>query len=231
VVSVSTRFALGPSRPGQVKAENDLEQRTKFFTPYEASKYHALLEATKLAEAGAPIVTAIQTILFGPGPRTEGNHVAKVIEDYLKGTLRRPVGSGQQVWNFAWVQDVARGLVACGERGRIGERYLLGGHNVTLRDFMAAIAEVASLPGPKAGIPAPLVAFVGGLQLLRARATGRPPTLTPGVAAMYNCHWSFTSDRAVRELGYTITPFREALAQTVQWVAQQRQEATWAAGF
>ena len=103
------------------------------------------------------------------------------------------------------------------EKGRPGSRYILGGENVTMNDFLSVLEEVSGVPAPTRTIPAPVATSVAWAYEAWAHLTDREPDLTRDILKIYEENWAYTSDAAERELGYRITPFREALSTTVAW--------------
>jgi len=123
--------------------------------------------------------------------------------------------------NFADVRDVARGMLAAWRKGRRGERYILGGRNLRYVDVMRTIAEVAGVRPPRFGMPRAL-ARIAGLAGDLAERLGRDPLITSTtVRYAYTEGFQFSSDRAVRELGYSMSPIEPAIADALAWFRAQ----------
>jgi len=122
--------------------------------------------------------------------------------------------------NLVHVDDVAAGHLAALDRGRIGERYILGGENVYLRDMLAEIARVVGRPPPRWRVPIaplfPLAVLAEGVGLI----TGREPFLTLDGLRMARHHMFFNDAKARRELGYASRPYREGIADAIAWFRQ-----------
>jgi dihydroflavonol-4-reductase len=122
--------------------------------------------------------------------------------------------------NFVHVDDVAAGHVAALRRGRIGERYILGGENVTLRRLLTDIAEIVGRRPPSIELPrAALYPFAFGAELL-ARLTGREPFATVDGLRMSRYYMHFDDSKARRELGYASRPYRDGIIDAIAWFAQ-----------
>jgi dihydroflavonol-4-reductase len=122
--------------------------------------------------------------------------------------------------NFVHVDDVAAGHVAALRRGRIGERYILGGENVSLRRLLSDIAEIVGRRPPLIKLPrAALYPFAFGAELL-ARWTGREPFATVDGLRMSRYYMHFDDSKARRELGYTSRPYREGIIDAIAWFAE-----------
>ena len=119
--------------------------------------------------------------------------------------------------NLVHVDDVAQGHLAALERGRIGERYVLGGQDVTLRAMLADIAAIVGRRPPGIALPrAPLLPLAWANEKL-ARVTGRDPFLTLDGLRMAKHRMFYSSARAESELGYRARPYREALGDAIAW--------------
>jgi dihydroflavonol-4-reductase len=115
------------------------------------------------------------------------------------------------------VDDVAAGHVAALKRGRIGERYILGGENLTLADLLGRIAQLTSRRPPGLRLPRALIYPLALAAECLARVTEREPFVTLDGIRMAKYKMFFTSTKAERELGYTWRPVEEALRDAVQW--------------
>ncbi|MBI4435812.1 MAG: NAD-dependent epimerase/dehydratase family protein [Candidatus Omnitrophica bacterium] len=208
----SSLFALGPTDPTG-------GNRT-FHTAYERSKAEALEVARAYQKKGHPLVTLIPTVLYGPGRWTEGNHISLMLKELLERKFRGYFDGGRWRWNFAYVRDVAEGHRLALEGGRVGEEYLLGGETVSLREFFTLASELAGCPVPKREIPISFLQGYAVFQEVLAHLFRREPSLTKGSLAMYRHDWVFSDEKARRDLGYTPTPFREALAATIGWLKE-----------
>jgi nucleoside-diphosphate-sugar epimerase len=223
VVWTSTQLTLGPSPPGQVVDEDMPRATDKYLTDYEWSKHQAELLAFEEARRGrAAVVIVNPTRVFGPGRLTESNSGTLLIDRRARG--RSPIlpNRGKDIGNWAFIDDVVEGLLLAMERGRIGERYILGGENVTLREFYRAIDEATGrrrLSLPILGFGA--MCFAQAEKLL-ADWFGIYPLITPGWVRTFFSDWAVSSAKAQRELGYRITPLVDAIKKTLQWLHDNR---------
>jgi farnesol dehydrogenase len=171
-----------------------------------------------------PLVTLYPGVLYGPGPRTEGNLLGEAIIRHLQGNLPGLVGGGGRRWCFAYIDDVAGGHLAALERGRPGGRYILGGENLPLREVFERLAAAAGVKPPRRSIPYWAAEWAGRWQVLRARCGGPPPEITPDEVEVYRHDWTYSSARAQAELGYAITPFAAGLQATLRWARDEIRE-------
>ena len=149
------------------------------------------------------------------GPRdVKPTPTGRIIIEAAAGRMPAFVDTGL---NFVHVDDVAAGHLAALRRGRVGERYILGGENVYLRDFLAAVAAIVGRRPPRIRVPiAPLYPLAIGAEAW-ARLTGREPFLTRDGLRMARHHMFFNDAKARQELGYSSRPYREGLADAIAW--------------
>jgi len=226
VVWTSSIVTLGPTRAGEVADESTPRKTDQFFNEYEKTKWTAEQEAVQQAADGLPVVIVNPTRVYGPGHLTEGNSLARLIDDYDRGRVPVLLNRGINVGNYVLVDDVVSGHLLAMEKGRVGERYILGGDNVTLKEFFRTIDRVSGrrhFQLPMLHI-APLI-FATILQK-RAEWFGVYPTITPGWVRMFLADWAHSPEKAKRELGYEPTSLEEGLRITYEWLVKTRKERT-----
>jgi farnesol dehydrogenase len=219
VVFTSTSLTLGPSNGAPVS--ESAVRSAAFFTEYEYSKFIAEKEIRNYLQAGLNVVIVNPTRVFGPGLLNEGNSVTRMIHMYLQGKWRLVLGDGRGIGNYVFVGDVVRGHLLAMEHGRQGERYILGGENISYNDFFKLLAELANRNYRMFHVPPALALAVSELEKWRAQRLNHYPKITPGWTQLFLADWAYSIARAERELGYTTTPLREALATTIAWLEQR----------
>ena len=216
IVVTSSTAAVGATRDATAMAETFAFNR-QASAPYIVGKWKAEQIALDLAKGGMPIVVVNPSTIMGPGdykPTPSGN----LILTYLKWKL--PIGVPWSAGGFSIVDvdDVAEGHVLAMEKGRIGERYILGGHNLTVEQLFTALSEMTGLPGPGFRAPPPLVALAGAAAELGASITGKTPQLTYKFARDYVGSFVWvSSEKAERELGFSARPLRQTLLRAVRF--------------
>ncbi len=213
VVYTSSFIALGPS--ADPNAGEGLRHPGPFSNEYEETKAQALAWLRVEGFKRFPVVALFPGVIYGPGPRTEGNLVGGMIEQYRAGKFPGLLGSGEQRWSFAFNQDVVNAHLAALEKGRSGEEYVLGGDNRSLNDFFRVLARISKVNRPVRHLPFVAGKLVGAIELARAELFGRPPQLTPGVVEVFKHDWVYSSAKAVKELAYRVTPLEEGVARTL----------------
>jgi dihydroflavonol-4-reductase len=181
---------------------------------YKRSKVVAERVVEKMvAEEGLPAVLVSPSTPIGPRD-IKPTPTGRIIVEAATGKIPAFVDTGL---NLVHVDDVAEGHILALEKGRIGETYILGGEDVSLRQMLAVIAELAGRKAPTINLPrAPLYPIAWIAEAI-ARVTGNEPFVTADALTMAKYHMFFSSAKATRELGYTARPYREALADAFAW--------------
>jgi dihydroflavonol-4-reductase len=211
VVHTSSIAAIGPARDGEVADEDTPYREDAATSPYVRSKHRSEQLALAAAAAGQPVVIVNPAFPFGPGDRGP-TPTGRFVLDALRGRVPGVPDGG---FNAVDVDDVAEGHVLAAERGAIGRRYLLAGHDVTYREFYRAVAEVGGLAPIERRLPSAALRAVGWLGERAARVTGREPTITYAAACYAARRIWYDGSRARRELGAPRTPLRDTLARAI----------------
>lgn len=211
-VYTSTVGCIG-MRKGEVGSEESAAGLEDMQGPYKRSKFLAEKVALEFAQQGFPVVIVNPTAPVGdhdfrPTP------TGKMVVDFLRGAMPAFLDTGL---NIVDVDDVARGHRLACERGRPGERYILGGENLTLQQIFGELAQVTQIAAPKMRIPY-AVAFAAGVASTGwAAVTGREPRAPLDGVRMARKKMWVRHEKAARELGYTARPAAEALRRAAQW--------------
>ncbi len=218
IVWTSSIVTFGPTPRGTVGNEETPRATEHFFTEYERTKTLAEREALDEAARGLPVVVVNPTRVYGPGHLTEGNALARLIDDYDRGRVPLLLNRGVNVGNYVFVDDVVDGHVLALQKGRLGERYILGGENASLREFFGTIDRVSGRRHFQIPLFTVAPLLFAAFQELRARCFGVYPTITPGWVRTFLADWAYESGKARRELGYRPTPLEEGIRTTYQWL-------------
>jgi nucleoside-diphosphate-sugar epimerase len=225
IVFTSTIVTFGPTPPGVVADETLSRITPHCYTEYEESKVVAEKMAVELAQAGRPIVIVNPTRVYGPGKLTEGNSVTQMIDLYTRGRLPLLLNRGVDVGNYVLVDDLVQGYVLAMEKGKVGEKYILGGENASLARFFELVDEISGRKRRLFNLPPAVALFYSRIERWKAQTLGFYPKVTPGWVETFLQDWTYQCGKAERELGYRITPLREGIRQTCQWLKEQRKPA------
>src|SRR5229473_309296 len=180
---------------------------------YKRSKWMAEREALNAAKSGLPVIVAMPTTPVGPWD-WKPTPTGKIILDFLNGKMPGYVETGL---NFVGVEECAAGHLLVAEKGKVGERYLLGGENLTLKQLLDALAGITGLPAPKLKIPHALALGVAYAETAFSRLIGKEPQI-PVEGVKIAQHRMFVDcARARRELGFHAAPVAAALERAVRW--------------
>jgi len=180
---------------------------------YKRSKWLAEKEALSAAKSGLPVIVAMPTTPVGPWD-WKPTPTGKIILDFLNGKMPGYVETGL---NFVGVEECAAGHLLIAEKGKVGERYLLGGENLTLKQMLDALSKITGLPAPKLKIPHGLALGVAYASTVFSRLIGREPGI-PVEGVKIARHMMFVDcSRAQRELGFKAGPVAAALERAVRW--------------
>jgi len=197
-VHCSTIGTIGRTSDGSLPNEETPFNLWATASHYVRSKYRAERAALEAAAAGLPVVVVNPCAPIGPRdikPSSSGQRVLDVLNGRLPSYLEGGI-------NHIAVQDVARGLILAAQRGRIGERYILGNRNLMLEDFLCLVEKAAGIRAPRPAPRRSLFSFLAS----RPADSGHKPT-----ALICDCR------KAITELGLPQTPLDIAFSQAVTW--------------
>ena len=213
VVYTSSVATLGLV-PGGSADEETPSSIDDMIGPYKRSKFAAEEVVRELVrERGLPVVIVNPSTPVGPGD-IKPTPTGRLIVEAARGQMPAFVDTGL---NIVHVDDVAEGHLAAADKGRIGERYVLGGENMALAEILAEVARAVGRRPPWLRVPHGVLFPVAIGAELAARVTGRDPFVTLDGVRMSRKKMYFTSQRASHEFGYAPRPAREAIADAVRW--------------
>jgi dihydroflavonol-4-reductase len=186
---------------------------------YKRSKLAAERVALASVGRGLPLVVVNPSAPVGPwdGKPTP---TGQLIVDFARGKLPAIVDTGL---NVVHVRDVAEGHLLAAERGRVGERYILGHRNMTLAEIVAELAGLTGRPAPRLRLPYALAWTAGAVSTaLSTWVTHRPPAIALEAVRMARRRMFFDAGKAVRELGLPQTPVRAAFEDAIAWFEERR---------
>jgi len=213
VVVTSSVAALGLPKDGKPADETTPVVFDQIIGDYKKSKYLAEQVALEYAEQ-FPVVIVNPSFPVGPGD-IKPTPTGQTILDFLNRKMPAYMDTGMNVVD---VEDVALGHLLAAEKGRVGERYILGGENLTMKQMLDLLAEITGLPAPRVRLPYyPILALsylnAGFCKLV----PGCIPRMTPETIRMSRHLMFFDPGKAIDELGLPQAPAKEALSKAVRW--------------
>jgi farnesol dehydrogenase len=217
VVFTSTGGTMSYSHDGK-PVDEMTNQDPQLHTLYEKTKAEAEKIALDYSKKGLNVITVNPTRVYGPGKLTESNSLTKIIRLYISGLWRIVPGNGKSMGNYVFIDDVVEGHILAAKNGRTGERYILGGENHSFRELFDIIGETAGKRRILVNLPAGLMkGIIKGFMFI-SKISGSPPAITMDWLDKYLNNWIMSSDKAVQELGYRITPLSEGVSNTIKWL-------------
>jgi dihydroflavonol-4-reductase len=213
MVYTSTVATIAVPRGSSLPDERTEARLTDMVGAYKRSKFLAEQEVLAAAREGLPVVIVNPTTPVGPGD-WKPTPTGKIIVDFLNGRMPAYVDTGL---NFVAVEDAAAGHLLAAERGQVGERYLLGGENLSLRELLDALAQVSGRPAPRFRVPLALAFAAACAETFVARLSGREPQIPIDGVRIARHNMFVDCGKAARDLGFSAGPVAPALGRAVRW--------------
>jgi dihydroflavonol-4-reductase len=217
IVYTSTVGAVGIPKDGSPGDETTPVSLDEMVGAYKASKFLAERVADEWAARGAPVVIVNPSAPVGPWD-VKPTPTGKMIVDFLNGKMIGVVDTGL---NIVHVRDVARGHILAAQKGRVGQRYILGHRDMSLFDIFGTLSRMTGLPAPRFRVPYALAWMAAAVMEGLSRITRRPPAVPLTAVRMARKRMYFSSEKAIRELGLPQTPAESALADAVAWFTER----------
>ena len=212
LVHTSSIGAIGVAKPKGTADETTPFEIGHLGLAYINAKHEAELEAMRAAARGLPVVIVNPSFVFGPDDPT-GTSMT-LIRRFLLRQIPVYVDGGL---NIVDVRDVAAGHVLADEKGRVGERYILGGRNFTLDRLFADLARISGVEPPAVKLPASVA--VAGVRA--AKRVGLPLPVATDEVRSASLWWTYRNTKARKELGFEPRPHEQTLEDAVRWQAEQ----------
>jgi dihydroflavonol-4-reductase len=216
IIYTSTVGAVGIPKDGTPGDETTPVTLADMVGAYKASKFLAERVADEWAARGAPIVIVNPSAPIGPWD-VKPTPTGQMIVDFLNGKM---IGSVDTGLNVVHVRDVARGHILAAEKGRVGERYILGHRNLSLLEIFRMLSALTGVPAPRFRVPYAVAWLAAAGMEGASRLTRRPPAVPLTAVRMARKRMYFSAHKAVRELGLPQTPVETGLADAVAWFTE-----------
>ena len=218
LVFTSSGAVLGPSLNHPI--QEDDPRITSFDNDYELSKMLAENLVIDYARRGLHTTIVSPTRVYGPGPDTYSNAINRFVKKFIdKGFAFIPIGL-TAIGNYTFVNDVVKGHLLAMEHSRSGEKYILGGENISFNYFFETVRYLSGNNGKYLHLPKSLMKSVACFKEYIDKLLKRDTELTTDMIDRFYINRALSSQKACAELGYTITPFVDGMEQTIQSIKQ-----------
>jgi len=218
LVYTSSVHAITELPHGQTIAE------IKVFSPstvkgfYAKSKAEATACVLQAAKEGLDAVVVHPAGVIGPEDHQLSN-LGQMVLDFLKGTLRAYISGG---YNFVDVRDVVEGIINASQKGERGECYILSGEYHSVHDMLRLMEDITAIKAPRARIPRWIAYLTSPFAELHYRLHHQKPLFTAYSIATLSTNSDFSSAKAIKFLGYKVTPFRKTMEDTIAWMREHK---------
>ncbi|HEX2968006.1 MAG TPA: NAD-dependent epimerase/dehydratase family protein [Bacteroidales bacterium] len=221
VVITSTAGTMGFSKDS-IPVDEETNKNLLYHTEYERTKHLAEEIAISSATPSTSICIVNPTRVFGPGKLSKSNSMTRIIKLYGKGIWRIIPGDGDSIGNYAFIDDVVTGHIQAAKCGRSGERYILGGENLSFLELFESIGEAYGIKRKMYFVSRENLKRIASMSGKVSRLFGRPALISDNWIDKYLQNWILSSNKAIKEIAYRITPIDEALGITVDWIKSGR---------
>lgn len=217
IVFTSTASVFGFSQNNELI--NETSQRpSKFFIEYERTKNIAEQKIKEYVKSGLNIVIVNPTRVFGPGELSKSNSVTIIMKRFFEQRWRVIPGNGNRIGNYAFIDDVVKGHVLAMKYGKAGENYLLGGDNISFKDFFNTLRPICNNNKTLFSLPTWLMILIANLMLLNAKLLGIKPIFIPSLVEKFFKHdWTTSLEKSKSEINYKPISFNEGAKKTFEW--------------
>ncbi len=217
VIITSTAGTAGFSRDG-LPVDEKTGNNPVYLTEYERTKAIAEKIAAESSSNEMDVIIVKPTRVYGPGKLTKSNSVTRIIKLYGKGLWRIIPGDGKAIGNYVFIDNVVKGHILAAQSGKGGEKYLLGGENLSYLAFFDYLGGAYGRRRKLFKLDESCLKKIVRASGLITTIARKPPFITESWIDKYLQDWIISSNKAVNELSYKITPFEEGVMETVKWL-------------
>jgi nucleoside-diphosphate-sugar epimerase len=222
LVFTSSGGVFGPSLKNPM-SEND-PRIISFESDYDLTKHLAEELVREYVHKGLYGVIVNPTRVYGPGLNTYTNAINRFISWILFKRFVIVPAIGNVESNYSYIDDVIEGHLLAIEKGIAGERYILGGENIAFKTLVGMVLAESGRKNNLIELPVKMVQIASGIRNIAARFIGTPTDLTPKILSRLLKNRTLSSNKAIRQLGYRVTPLHSGIRETIQFLNQQSHE-------
>jgi nucleoside-diphosphate-sugar epimerase len=213
---MSSFGALGPNPEEQNSPTDETFQHISFFqNEYERTKFLGREKVNEYVEKGLKAIMFYPGFVYGPG---DFNIYGEMLFDIISKQFLGIPGKGDSIFCMAYLDDVVNGMISVLNREDLyGQGFVLGGENVSFKEYLSLVAELADVKKPRK-FPMWLGVLYSKLCKFKTHfSKKRVPYITPDMIIGMKCDWAYSSKSAIEKLDYKITPLKEGLSKTIAW--------------
>lgn len=219
LVFTSTAGVFGPSITGKI---TEATQRSMdYFLEYERTKDIAEGKVKEFVKKGLNAMIVNPTRVYGPGLLSKSNSVTIMIKSFSEGKWRVIPGNGKSIGNYVFVDDVVEGQQLAMNKGVSGERYILGGDNISYLDFFNTLRKLTNRRHRLFKLPLFIMLFFSHTLMFLNKLFGIKPMITPALVRKFNYDWVVSSEKAIEKLGYQPCSFEQGAIKTLEWLKKE----------
>jgi len=219
----SSCSVIGPTIK-KAMCEND-KRIAPLDNDYDATKHLAENLVKEYGKKGLYTVIVSPSKVFGPsGFEAKSISVNTIISKFIKGEPTFIPMPSNLIANYCFIEDVIEGHILAMSKGNVGENYILGGENISFSEFFNTIKTLSEKKGKLIEIPKFIMKTLAVMQWLQYKATNKEPLITENGIRQIYCNKIFSSEKAIRKLGYQITPLKVGLQQTIHFLKNRNHE-------
>ena len=203
--------------------END-PRVSSFDNDYDLSKYLAERLVRRYSQKGLNAVIVNPARIYGPGLNRNSSGVNRFVDMLLRSRINLLPWRLEASSSYSFIDDVVNGHILAMEKGASGERYILGGENISYRRFIELFQIISGTRKIALRIPSWMLRSWGFIEMMRGKFSDHDPLLVPAMVRRFNLDKTFDCSKAVKQLGYVITPFELGLQRTIEHLQKMR---TW----
>ncbi len=217
-IHTSCAEALGYTDNVPAATESFSPPDRHYHNEYERTKSQGLEMAALNYDKGLPVITLMPTVLYGPGDLTQSNRIASLVCEFVASDAATVLDEGNQVSNYAYIEDVADAHLLALEKGFPGESYILGGQNATMAGLLELLAKITRRSLHTRQVKFKRALLKARFEEIRARLTKSNPRTTRDAVEIAKHNWAYDDSKARAELGYNGRAIPEGLTRTVEWL-------------
>ncbi len=202
----------------EAPVDETMNRTPVYHTEYERTKAIAEKEAAEYNSDNLEVIILNPTRVYGPGKPSISNSVTRIISLYGKGLWRIIPGDGESIGNYVFIDDVVNGHILAAHYGKGGERYILGGENITYREFFNTLGDLYGKRRKLIRLNGSSLKGIARIARAWSGITGTPSFISNDWMDKFIQNWIVSCNKAIEYLHYNITPLRDGVEKTLLWL-------------